>query len=723
MRKTIIIFYLICFCFTAFAIPAYHGKRTATQPDGSEVEYFVHGDEVYHYMTDSDGCLLERNIDGFLTKAGVAPTEKQIMTRRATSVLKHTQPRKIGGSNLISKGLVILVNFSDTKFQTANTRDAFDEMLNGDFYRYNGATGSVRKYYSDQSGGDFAPSFDVYGPVTISRQAEWYGNSSYQSRIGTMVKEAVIAAKDTFDIDFSNYDADDDGYVDFVDILYAGYGAADSNYSNTVWPCEWSLKGSGNTTIKYDGKTIDTFSCHQELCGYGGSKGKRAGIGTCCHEFAHVFGLPDFYDTTYKNATMGEWDLMDQGAYNNDGRTPPGFSGYERMFAGWADARLLSKPENVTLQELQSTQQALVVTATGKHNMDVHNPSPRTFYILENRQQKGWDRYLPGHGMLIWKIQYNSYSWQSNTVNNAAVSKQGVALIAADGEVYHEIDNGTVYSYGDAGDSYPGTGVVTSYEGINGFMISDIQENNGNIYFRFMGGEQDPFVVSFDAGEHGTCSTKTIHETQTGSGILLPAVIADEDYLFEGWSTSKDSKTADAGKTGDTYYPPYNITLYAVYHNTNYTVEWDAEHATITPETDLSSKYLTFSVITDEGYIVTIDDIAITMGERDLVADVDFTFTDNILTIPFVDGDIYILVIAQKSGTPSSLEEFSTEDLFEICQDNILRFKTDTHINMYDTSGKLYTERYVRKGESLQLAAGLYLLLTDDKRYYKILIK
>ena len=723
MRKTLSIIILVSLFASVQAVPAYNGKRTATQPDGTKIEYFVHGDEAYHFMADSEGNMLERGQDGFLRKAGKTPTKEQIRARRAASQIQHVTSRKVGSSTLISKGLVILVNFSDVKFQPENTPAAFDEMLNGANYTYNGATGSVRRYYADQSDSAFVPSFDVYGPVTVSNTAEWYGQ--YQSRIGRMVKEAVIAAKDSFKIDFSKYDADEDGYVDFVDILYAGYGSADSDYENTVWPCEWTLRGAGQTVVTYDGKNIDTFSCHQELCGFGTSKGKRAGIGTPCHEFGHVFGLPDMYDTGYQNATVGEWDLMDQGSYNNESRTPPGFSGYERIFAGWVTPRLLNEPENVKLKELQTEKEVLLLTATGNHNLDIQNPSPATFYLLENRQQTSWDKYLPGHGMLIWKIQYNASRWENNTVNNAAVSKQGITILSADDDIYHEVHDGYVYSYGDAGDSYPGKDNVTAFEAVPTYPITDITENAGVIYFKLKDGVKETFTVSFEAGEHGTCSTKSVQETEAGAGILLPAVTANEGYRFVGWSTSSNSSTADAGNTGETYYPSYDITLYAVYKSTTYNIEWDAEHATITQVSKPGSENLVLTIVPDEGYTVTIDDIAITMDDRELVARSDFFFSKITLVIPLVSGDVYILVIAQKAeDTPQSTEELSYNDLFETAEPGkALIFKADADINIYDISGRLACSKHVRKGDALQLTVGVYMLQTADKKHYKLMIR
>lgn len=544
MRRLIYIFINFCLAVSAFAVPARPGKRTMLQPDGTTIEYYVYGDEIYHYMADSNGRLLERKDDGGLLVFGETFTDDMRQKMRAALFARRESARRIGGRNLPARGLVILVNFSDLEFDEQNTREAFDDMLNGDNYTYNGATGSVKQYFSDQSAGAFVPIFDVYGPVTLSKNKKYYGeNDRYgnDAHVGEMVRDACKLAYEQFDIDLSQYDADGDGYVDFVDILYAGYGEADSDDFNAVWPCEWELSSSDvGRALSVGGKIINTFSCHQEKDGYGTMKGKRAGIGTPCHEFAHVFGLPDMYDTNYKNVTLGNWDLMDGGAYNNDSRTPPGFSGYERLWAGWANPRLINSPENITLNELQDSQEILIVSTTGEHNLSATTPSPSTFYILENRQQTGWDTYLPGHGMLVWRIIYNQYSWIRNAVNTAARDKQGVVIIPADGSIASETSVGNVFTYGDAGDSYPGRKNIRTFSNINNYPITDIEEKSGVISFKFMGGEAEepPLVCKIGWDLENVTVSPYITEVNYGETLvvdLIPEIgydISEDDMLM-----------------------------------------------------------------------------------------------------------------------------------------------------------------------------------------------
>ena len=173
---------------------------------------------------------------------------------------------------------------------------------------------------------------------------------------------------------------------------------------------------------------------------------------------------------------MNEWDIMDYGPYNNEGNTPPTFSAYERFFMGWLQPRLIVEPENIQLNDLQTSNEALLISTTDEHNLIGNNPDPTTFYIVENRQQKSWDEHLPGHGMMLTKIQYSYSRWSQNTVNNSS-SKMGVDLIEA---------NGKTSNQGKATDLFPAG--ATAYLKIEGHAIEEIQEIDGVIKFKYRGG-------------------------------------------------------------------------------------------------------------------------------------------------------------------------------------------------------------------------------------------
>lgn len=491
MKKLSILVFIFTMATAAWAVPARRGGIIKTQPDGSEVTIYQHGDEHFHWMTNENGEWLKEDIDGFY-RVTEALSAEEIEAKRMAA------PKRVAQAalplNIAPRGLVILVNFQDVKFTTSKAE--MDSMLTGEnysrsySYKYNLRTykitseGSARKYFYDSSNGQYNPQFDVVGPVTVSQNVSYYGGNDRNGNDknpGKMVAEACRLVDDS--VDFSLYDNNGDSYVDFVYVIYAGYGEADGGAASTIWPHQYYV--SMYEYVRLDNKIIDLYACGNELDNH--SK-KHTGIGTFCHEFSHVLGLPDMYETTGDGThkTLGQWDILDYGPYNNDGNTPPTYSAYERFFMGWLEPRLITEPENVTLGELQSSNEALLISATDQHNLVGNNPNPTTFYLLENRQQTGWDEHIPGHGMMLTKVQYNSNKWAKNEVNNKSTS-MGVDLIEADGKTPNSSSSG--YD-GKPGDLFPKG--ATEYTKIADHPIEKITEEDGVIRFKYKGGVEDP---------------------------------------------------------------------------------------------------------------------------------------------------------------------------------------------------------------------------------------
>ena len=239
--------------------------------------------------------------------------------------------------------------------------------------------------------------------------------------------------------------------------------------------------------IKLDGVTVSSYACTSEYKGSSGTT--RCGIGTFCHEFGHVIGQPDFYDTDYKLYTVGNWDIMCQGSYNNHGNTPPLFSAWERMYEGWLTPQQLVLPGNYALMSTPFHAEAYLI-ATETHNLIGTNPNPSEFFILENRNANNvWDSYLPGHGMLVWHIDYSASAWSQNIPNN------GPTLL----RMHLEEANGISWKKrgqnadGRDSDPYPGAMNVTTFNPTlhNGTVLSEqpifnIEENNGIITFTYI---------------------------------------------------------------------------------------------------------------------------------------------------------------------------------------------------------------------------------------------
>ncbi len=473
----------------AEAKPAYPKGIEVVQPDGSTLTIYQHGDEFFHYTTLENGNWVKKFEDGFYREIP-AETVTALKQRRVSNRARVAeQVQQAYPLNIAPRGLVILVEFSDLKFTKENTLEVFKDMLSGEDYTALGASGSARQYFYDQSHGKYNPQFDVVGPVTMPQTAAYYGKNNgfgEDQYVDKMVQKACGEA-DNLGVDFSQYDHNNDGFVDFVFFIYAGYGEADSGNDDDIWPhAYWLYQGYGKR-LNLDGKMIDMYACGSEL-NY--STKKRDGIGTFCHEFGHVLGLPDLYATQGgSHKTWGRWSIMDYGCYNDDGRTPSGYSAYERFFLGWTTPVILNEAASVVLHDLTGMNGTAIITSTGKHNLKGNDPNPVEFYMLENRQQKGWDKYLPGHGMLVSKIKYDYRTWMQNAPNNVA-SNQCIDIIEADGNsAYNQY-------FGKTSDLFPrGATEFTPYDN---YPITGIEERDSIIYFDFMGGGEELIIGVLD---------------------------------------------------------------------------------------------------------------------------------------------------------------------------------------------------------------------------------
>ena len=401
---------------------------------------------------------------------------------------------------LVSRGLLIVVEFEDTPLAAGNTVQSFDSLANADEYTYNGAVGSCKQYYQDQSNGLYTPQFDVVGPVVLPQTTAYYGTDAADKGDDRYVADFVIdACKGAQDmgVDFANYDQDNDGNVDLVYILYAGYSQADGGAATCIWPHAWDMQSAlyyGNTYqteyyVKTDaagnilsenlpvlnGKTILRYACSNELIYHSSA---RTSIGTICHEFGHVLGLADLYrtDGVESNEVPGSWALMSNGNYLNNGNTPPNLSVWEKYSLGWVEPKMLAANEHVVLPADGTTYRMLnrssIVPEEGAFTTD-------TTLYFENRQMEGWDKYLPGHGMLVWQIVYDAEDWYYNEPNNHSIRMK---LLAATGATPYT-DNRNGGARQDV--PFPGDWNITEYEPYAHISLTEIEEVDGVISFDF----------------------------------------------------------------------------------------------------------------------------------------------------------------------------------------------------------------------------------------------
>ena len=574
--KKILSIAILCGCvMAANAVPAKRGWQTRTQADGTQIEVQVIGDEFYHYTINRDGKQV-REVNGIYQVVGEAPTPEVAKARRAQGVARR-QRQDVGVEpNLAPKGVVILVNFSNKNMQSAHTQAVFDELCNSLNCTVNGGYPSAGQYFADQSNGTYRPVFDVFGPVTLSRNVAYYGTDNPGQDEGDdqhatdAVVEGCRLANEQFTINWADYDSDNDGYVDFVYVIYAGKGQADGGTSETIWPHNWSVEAARQygyctysaTECKVGGKKLDNYAMSSELSG-----NSLGGIGTLCHEFGHVMGLPDFYDTNYgtnyENAlTPNDWDIMDGGAYNADGHCPPNYDPWEKYFFGWhTPINLGDQPQQLTIKATGTAgYQAYQINANGQQQ------SPTTSgvcYYIENRQAQGWDEPLTGHGLLIWKVNFNASKWQNNEPNNTANNPYFTIVSAYGSKIGWDGSTDNC-----PWNTFPGTKKKTSWSGVSGKPLKDIKESNGLITLTYIDAATAYTVRWMVNGEEIASREYNIDGSED---LVLPnaAVEACEGTEFVGWTTESnwcdpislptDLFTTASGKVTK------NVTYYAVF--------------------------------------------------------------------------------------------------------------------------------------------------------------
>jgi len=447
MKKSLfLILALFWGCLAMNARPAYPGKLSVTLPNGKQVVLTHRGDEHISFFTDEEGNAYRRSANqGGFEQINMDEVREiwQSRLNRANKARSIRAAKRIGkpAGNLIGtkKGLVILMQYADYSFVTKNVKAVFQDYFNKTGYTDYGMAGSVRDYFKAQSYGLFDLEFDVVGPYTAAHSMVYYGahnGNEHDIRPEELIKEACEMAD--ADVNFADYDWDNDGEVNQVFVVYAGYGenydnTADNIFANCLWPHEWNLKYAG-INLRLDGKDITTYACSCELDGIEGTN--LDGIGAACHEFSHCLGLPDFYDTIGNNYGMGSWDVMDGGSYNNNSHTPAAFTSYERMFARWLTPTELNTMTRIEgMKPLTESPEAYILYNDNNKN---------EYYLLENRQLDGFDAANAGHGLLVLHVDYDEEIWIYNKVNTNA-NHQRMTIIPADNKLTYASESGDVF--------------------------------------------------------------------------------------------------------------------------------------------------------------------------------------------------------------------------------------------------------------------------------------
>ncbi|MDE7382180.1 MAG: M6 family metalloprotease domain-containing protein [Muribaculaceae bacterium] len=553
-------------CLSMMAVPARRGVRTFQQPDGSYVSLQLIGDEHFHSYATVDGLAAEKADDGFfylrsaegrsdikvssiqpgsnidLTKFGVKKfindSQNSIKARKAARKSQSAKAHKRQVPSVGSPKIpIILVQYKDVKFKDSDPKATFTNFFSkGDKSAY--------QYFVDQSNGKYTPQFEVFGPYTLPGNRSTYGGNEYDfwgnsvdKAVGKMVAEGCNGLNSQ--INFADYDNDGDGECDVVVVLYAGDGEAssyDDDAENAVWPCQWTLAESDyGKSLTLDGTKVDKFAVFNEL--YGLDLNKIDGIGTFCHEFSHCIDLPDFYDTQYgPHFGMGHWSLMDYGSYNDDGFTPIGYSAYEKEFMGWIE---IEEAKENTKYNLPVLNQKNIATDKA---VKITNPKDKNeYYIIENRANQGWDKFMPAEGLMIYHVTYDENIWINNTVNDEDM--QRMTPIPADnslkmdkenyyGEIYYNINEedlkGDLWPWNGNNEltdtSKPAAKVNTG--GLMGKPVTEITRNNdGTISFWTMKAALPPVATPSNIAHSVTSATSAV--------VSWEAVAGDVSYTLE----------------------------------------------------------------------------------------------------------------------------------------------------------------------------------------------
>ena len=452
----------------AYAGPAWRGTLNLTQPDGSELQARVVGDEFAHLMVDlQDNALIQNSggwwcyaafsgdgsmhSSGTIAKNGLRPASttgsnigevlRKWSAQNKRALVRNPLVATMGGQvsgarsgagegsdtpapsdtpDVIRKRcLVLLAEFKDVKMSF--TQERFENLIN------TGET-SVRKYLDDQFLGRYEFVFDVAPIVTLSQTHQYYGKNSNgkDSRAAEAVAEAcrLAAANGT---DFSIYDTDNDGKVDDILLFYAGKDESEGGGDDCIWSHAWKLSAA-DIKLTLNGKVIDSYAATSELSRRSSGKYQFKTIGTICHEYSHSLGLADMYDTDY-GGSGGEADglwkstaLMDKGNFNNDGRTPPYYNAIDRDMLGIGQC-----------EELKEGHYVLEPINLNGRFLRMNTANEGEYYLIECRTNTGWDIYTRCKGLAIYHIDKSAnltgYSpvyerdasaaerWTSNEVN------------------------------------------------------------------------------------------------------------------------------------------------------------------------------------------------------------------------------------------------------------------------------------------------------------------
>ncbi len=280
----------------------------------------------------------------------------------------------------LQNALIILVDFQDVH-HTKTVDDMRAVALT-----------QLNAYYSEISYNHISIGGAIFGWYTMSHTMGYYGhdgkNPGDDDNVQQLATDAVLQLPTGTDVSSYSY----------LVIVHAGKDQADDQYnvvSDEIWSSCYcavfpSYQPGQPVVVPVTGKVFPNFAFLSEF----------NGVGTFAHEWGHLFGLPDLYDTDTKNSYVGFWSLMDDGnycCYSQSESTPSYVGGWGAVLLGWlapAVGELGSPIAAVNLMPLESPQATAMVVPV----------SASTYYFVEERAPSGMDGHLPGSGILVYFV-------------------------------------------------------------------------------------------------------------------------------------------------------------------------------------------------------------------------------------------------------------------------------------------------------------------------------
>lgn len=533
--KTKLILLIAAFFIVAYAgaVPASQKPFDITQPDGTVITLHMVGDEYYHWTETTDNQVVIRSEEGYyeyatiqngeivpsgvkasntivdaqLNTRAVLPNREQLvdlmMDKRRTIIaqmdslaraeeLSDPSLNTRASSNIsLTKGnqkvLCILMEFPDRSF--IKTKADFQNMWNQTGYNVEGSMGSVKDFYYENSYGQMNVTATVVGPYMAEHNSSYYatGADIFHSNVQDLIKEALRAAKD--DIQFKNFDINEDKFVDAVHIIFAGYAADIDENIGLIWShCE--VLSSAVWQGLYRAKDYFITS---ELAGSDGNK--IAPIGTVCHEYGHQLGAPDYYchNDNNKYSGTGKWDLMGSGSRNStiaeEGRCPAHHNPYTKAYIfDWATPTVISSSVSNTNYTLSSSHNTATIYR-------INTSTDNEFFLIENKRciSSTFNYYIPGMGgLLIYHVHSDIETAIANrNVNDShpqkcyIVSAQANSDPNSDPASYGSVDKECAYPYSQKNMfTYMSTPSARSWAGVaTGVDLCCIKRSGTDITF------------------------------------------------------------------------------------------------------------------------------------------------------------------------------------------------------------------------------------------------